>query len=671
MDTANNNSILPGLDICIKKGQNYLLGKQYGDGYWVGLLEADVSVVSGFIPLMRILGVKNSDREAKALNYFYDRQNSDGSWSMYYKGEGSLDVTVQTYFCMKMTGVSPESPAMQSAGKFILSNGGVEKTNTYTKIILALFGQYPWSALPSIPPEIINLPKWFYINIYDFASWTRATILAFSIILTAKPVFKLKPEQYLHEIYCNKNNFKTGVLYRPKHPAGPENIFIILNAAIKAYETLPGYLKMGRKAALEKVKEWIVSHQEADGSWGGIMLPWLFSLIALKCAGFTVDHPVIKKGLEGLEDFIDEDEKNLILQPATSPVWDTAWSILALVKSGISPCSERIQKGAAWLLSRQVKTEGDWKVKNPKTLPGCWSFEFENRFYPDIDDTAIVCSALNPVRLDRDTEDEKLLAISKGIKWILEMQNRNGSWAAFDRDNCKRLLQYIPYADFITPLDFGSPDITAHVLCTLGELSEAGINEPVTTGADASSGSSASGRLYLDLNLFGNKVKKAAAYLINSQQNDGSWYGRWGVNYIYGTSRVLQVYPYLKTVLKDNRFADSVSKGKNWLESTVNSDGGWGESCRSYETGSYQALGASTPSQTAWAVLGILSVDPESEIAAGGVRFLMKTQTPEGCWDEPFYTGGGFPGVFYLKYGLYKDYFPLLALSKYMEIKRI
>jgi len=668
---------------CIEKSQNYLLSKQHKEGYWVGLLEADVSVVAGFIPLIRIFGIKNIDREKKAYNYFKNNQNKDGSWSLYYKGEGSLDVTVQTYFCLKIIGLDNNSSVMTKAREFILSKGGIEKTNTYTKIILALFGQYAWSALPIVPPEIIYLPKWFYINIYDFASWTRATILAFSIILTLRPVFNLEEGVNIFELYENKKNIKTGVPFKAKSFFSLENIFLALNSALNFFEKFPSNFKLSRKHALKKVEEWIVSHQENDGSWGGIMLPWLFSLIALKCIGYDNENPIIKKGLKGLEDFIGENENIFILQPATSPVWDTAWTTLALANSGLERDNLNLQMAAKWLLKKQIKTYGDWKVKNPLTMPGCWSFEFENKFYPDVDDTAIVCCALNSVQMNKEEEFEKAEAIYNGLNWILDMQNKDGSWAAFDRDNNKKLLKFIPYADFITPLDFGSPDITAHVLYAIGSII---LNPLSLLKANTSKLKDVNKDLFFRLHKlnFNKNILKAFKYLIESQEEDGSWYGRWGIAYIYGTSKVLQSYEYYKHIIRDYNLRDynfqileqyinkyfetAILKAKKWLEQNNNTDGGWGESCDSFEFKKFVSLKSSTASQTAWAVLGLLAVEPQSEYAKNGIKFLINSQNTDGSWSEDFYTGGGFPGTFYLKYEMYKDYFPLLALSKFKKI---
>lgn len=449
---------------CISSSQEYLLSRQHADGCWMGVLEADVSVVADFIILGRIIGIGDREREKKAVNYFMDNQNSDGSWSLFWKGKGSLDVTVKTYFCLKMCGLSPQEERMEKARKFILENGGIENNNTYTRIILALFGQYSWKGIPEIPPEIIFLPRWFYINIYDFASWARATIMAFSIIITLKPVFRIKEEENIFELYVNPERIDNPEPDKVKDFYSLKNIFILLNGVFKLWDRMPEGIKPGRSKAIRKVENWILDHQEDDGSWGGIMLPWLFSLIALKCLGYKNNHPVMQKGIKGLEDFIIEDSRTMLLQPATSPVWDTAWALIALRESGVSSNHPQLVKGANWLLERQINTYGDWKIKNPGTKPGCWSFEFENKFYPDTDDTSIVCQALSLIESSNKKKKEE--AIRKGVDWVLDMQNSDGSWAAFDRNNNKKILKHIPFADFITPLDFGSPDIKigrAHV----------------------------------------------------------------------------------------------------------------------------------------------------------------------------------------------------------------
>ncbi|MCL4377834.1 MAG: squalene--hopene cyclase [Actinobacteria bacterium] len=641
MDMSGIN--LKKLNECIENSQNYLFSRQSDEGFWVGMLEADVSVVAGFIILFRFLGIQDAGKDSKAYCYLRKNQNIDGSWSLYTKGEGNLDVTIQSYFCLKMMGVAAKKDFMEKARNFILLKGGIENANTYTKIILALYGQYPWKALPVIPPEIIYLPEWFCINIYDFASWTRATVMAFSIILTLKPVIHLEKEQNILEIYRDSARAVKGRGPKIKNPFSIEAFFIMLVEVFKLWEKIPLKEKPGRQASIKMVEKWIIEHQEEDGSWGGIMLPWLFSLIALKCLGYSIEHPVMKKGIEGLDGFIIEDSEKIILQPATSPVWDTAWTVIALIESGVKSNNAALRNSADWLLEKKIKAYGDWKIKNKNAESGCWSFEFYNKFYPDVDDTAIVCKALD--NIDCNNNHFKNKSIKEGLQWVLNMQNKDGSWAAFDRNNNKKLLRHIPYSDFITPLDFGSPDITAHVLNVLGYL-----NYPADEKA----------------------LKNALGYLMKTQEEDGSWFGRWGVNYIYGTSKVLQAVEELK----ESRFhqfdnplpKNMIHKALDWLKKIQNKDGGWSESCESYECKRYTRLDQSNPSQTAWALEGLLSLHKMAPFLDKGIDFLLNTQRGNGSWTEDFFTGGGFPNAFYLKYEMYKDYFPLIALSKYRKL---
>jgi len=649
---------------CIRRSQEYLLSRQHSDGYWTGILEADVSVVADYIILGRILGINSKRREEKAVNYLLENQNMDGSWSLFWKGNGSLDVTIKSYFCLKMSGLSSDTEYMRKARNFILKNGGIENANTYTKIILALFGQYPWKKIPEIPPEIIFLPDWFYISIYDFASWARATIMAFSIIITLKPIFSLKKEENIFELYLHTKNINNPETKKLKHLYNAGSIFVLLNGVFKLWDRIPEKMKPGRSKAIKKVEEWILEHQEDDGSWGGIMLPWLFSLIALKCLGYKETHPVIRKGIKGLENFIVEDSRIMVLQPATSPVWDTAWTLIALRQSGLESCHPQLLKGANWLMDKQINVCGDWKIKNPGIKPGCWSFEFENKFYPDIDDTSVVCWALSLIEVqDRKKRDE---AVKKGINWVISMQNNDGSWAAFDRNNHKKILRHIPFADFITPLDFGSPDITAHVLSILGKQ--------YCSNNSNKDGNKGEAIYNINANSFTDKkvILKALNYLRKTQREDGSWYGRWGVNFIYGTSKVLQALESLGNCISEyNPCYINKDKAVKWLKSSQNEDGGWGESCSSYEINKYCSLGESTASQTAWALQGLLSVSGEevSEEVLKGINYLTESQQDNGSWNEKHFTGGGFPGAFYLKYELYKDYFPLMALAKFIKVK--
>ena len=559
------------LNEAIDKTQGYLLRAQADEGYWVGELEADASVAAGYIPLMYYMtGKVDPAKQAKVVNYVRSKQNIDGSWSTYYDGPGDLNVSIQVYFSLKLAGTSPCEPNMQKAKDFIISKGGIMKANTITRIFLCLFGQYDYSGAPSIPPEIALLPNWLFFNIYEFASWSRETIMALMIVLTNKPVCKVPEYAGLSELYvepADSRHFISaewgGSFWR--------NFFVLADHTFKAWEKLP--LKAFRKRALKEVENWVVEHQEADGSWGGIMLPWIYSLMALKSCGYGPEHPVIKKGMAGLAPFLVEDRSTLWMQPAASPVWDTAWAVLSLLESGVPAGHPAMVKAADWIVREEIHSDGDWKVKNSHTPSGCWAFEFHNDLYPDIDDTAVIARALLSLSVSPEKDADKLLAAKRGLNWVKEMQSKDGGWAAFDRDNNKQFLSQVPFADFMTPLDPTSADVTAHAVELFGK---------------AATGS--------------RELKRAITYFKNIQEPDGSWYGRWGVNYIYGTGLSLVS---LKSA-GENMSQDYIRLAVKWLESHQLADGGWGETCKTYDNPAERGKGPSTPSQTAWALMGLI-----------------------------------------------------------------
>ncbi|MBI4285990.1 MAG: squalene--hopene cyclase [Chloroflexi bacterium] len=630
-----------GLERAISRTRDYLLGIQSQAGYWAGELEADVSVAAGLIPLMYFMtGKVDPVKQQKVINYVMSEQQADGSWSAYYGGTGDLSVTVQAYFALKLAGVSAAEPFLQRARAFILSRRGITRANTLTKVWLALFGQLDWRGIPSLPPEIILLPDWSYFNIYEFASWSRATIVALMVVLTRRPTCNVPAHAQLSELYVTPESERDRYPSEAGKVFSWRSFFLLLDRCFKAWEKLP--FQPGRWLALRRVERWLVDHQEADGSWGGIMLPWVYSLIALKCLGYTLEHPVIARGLQGLASFTVEDESTLWLQPATSPVWDTAWATIALGESGLPPDHPALVRAARWLLQEEIQTGGDWQVKKPGTKPGCWAFEFENDLYPDIDDTAVVPRALRKVRLPPPDEVRKAGAIERGMQWVTSMQSRNGGWAAFDCDNNKQILAHIPFADFMTPLDPTSPDVTAHAIELLG--GEQGAGASSTGPGQASS------------------LKRAITYLKGCQEADGAWYGRWGVNYIYGTGLVLAALP----VAGEDTRQSYVRRAVSWLEACQNDDGGWGETCHTYEDPACRGKGPSTASQTAWALLGLIAAGEHAgDAVRRGINYLIGTQKEEGTWQEEAYTGTGFPRAFYLRYDLYRTYFPLLSLARY------
>lgn len=629
---SNMQDIKARVQDAIERSRDYLLGIQSEDGYWVGELEADASVTAGYIPLMYFMtGRVHPERQRKVINNVKARQQPDGSWSTYYGGPGDLSVSVQVYFALKLAGISSEESFMQQAREFILGHGGITKTNLITKVWLAVFGQFPWEGTPAMPPEMVFLPNWFYFNIYEFASWSRATIMALMIVLTEKPVCPVPEYAQISELYMEPEVERNYSLGKTDKIFSWKSFFLRMDSIFKAWERIP--LKPGRRVALRRTERWIVEHQEADGSWGGIMLPWVYSLIALKWLGYPLDHPVIDRGLKGLEGFIVEDDSSLRMLPATSPVWDTAWAVIALSEAGLPSDHPSMMRAGRWLLKEEIRIGGDWKVKNKKTEPGCWAFEFDNDLYPDIDDTAVVPRALLKVKFTDEEERDKIRATERGLQWVLSMQSSDGGWAAFDVNNTKKFLAHIPFADFMTPLDPTSTDVTAHVLELLGEM-------------------------YHD----GTALRRALDYIKKQQEADGAWYGRWGVNYIYGTGGVL---PGLKVVGEDMN-QEYVRKAVSWLSSHQNEDGGWGETCHTYDDPASRGMGPSTASQTAWALLGLIAAgEAGSPSVERGINYLMETQQEDGSWQEEEYTGTGFPRAFYLRYDLYRIYFPLMALARY------
>lgn len=632
---TDHGSWVTGLDRAIDRAVGWLLSRQYPEGYWWAELEADASVAAGYIPVMHSLGRKiEAGRLERIIKYVRSRQNPDGSWPAYHGGPGDPSVSVQVYFALKLAGISPEEEFMKKAREFILSHGGITRANVITRFWLACFGQFPWSATPTVPPELIFLPKWFYFNIYEFSSWARATIMVLALLSHLQPSCPVPRGRGIAELYLEgKRDYSLG---QRKGVISWENFYLILDKLLKLYQRSP--LKPGRRTALKRVEEWVVAHQDADGSWGGIMLPWVYAFYALKGLGYPDDHPVMKKGGEGLEDFIIEDERGFRLQPAVSPVWDTAWAILALRELGLPSDHPSLVKAARWLLKKEIRVKGDWAVKNPKVEPGCWAFEFENNWYPDIDDSAVVPRALLQVKLPEPEEEQKLSAVRRAARWVVGMQSRNGGWAAFDKDNWNKALSHVPFADFVTPVDPPSPDVTNHAIEFLSKLGE-----------------------------FRESIERGVRYLKKAQEADGAWFGRWGVNYLYGTGLVL---PALKAAGEDMR-SDYVRRAIDFLKRHQNEDGGWGETCATYDDPGLRGQGPSTPSQTAWALLGLIAAgEAESEEVRKGIAFLLNTQQADGGWEEEQFTGTGFPRAFYLRYHFYRHYFPLMALGRYRKAVR-
>jgi squalene-hopene/tetraprenyl-beta-curcumene cyclase len=632
MTFAEKSVSRQALDETIQRTQDYFLRTQNPAGYWIGELETNVCMAAQYLLLTHFLGARNEERWRKVANYIRSQGRDDGAWAIYEGGPPDINATVESYFALKLAGVPADDPQMVKAREWTLSVDGVPKVRVFTKIWLALFGQWDWRGVPTLPPELMFLPHWFPLNIYDFASWARATIVPMLIILSRRPVCPVPNYARIDELFPDGRDGTDYSLPAPNgSPAG--TFFHRADGVLRRYDGIAiGSL---REKAYRAAEEWIVAHQEADGSWGGIQPPWVYSLIALKLRGYSLDHPVMKLGLEGFgRGWAVEDEETFNPQACLSPVWDTALAMNALLDSGLNPGHGALMQAGEWLIGEQVLTGGDWQVRAKDVEPGGWSFEFENDLYPDTDDTAEVLIALERTRLPN--ERRKREAIRLGRRWLIGMQSSNGGWGAFDRDNTRRIVNEIPFCDFGEVIDPPSEDVTAHVIEALAALGD-GDSEA---------------------------VRRGLRYLRREHRADGSWFGRWGVNYLYGTGGVLPAFMAAGCDMSKGRF----QRAARWLTERQNEDGGWGEDPRSYEDDSWAGRGESTPSQTAWVLLGLLAVHGSDSTQAAierGAAWLLERQEEDGQWLEPQFTGTGFPGDFYIKYQLYRNYWPLMALGRY------
>ena len=608
------------------------------DGYWEGRVYDNSTITAEYVMTLKFLGLLDETTKQKAKAEILSTQLEDGGWNIFYGGPSDQSATVEAYFALKLCGLEASNPALEKAKKLILKGGGVETTRVFTKIHLAFFGEYPWSGVPHINPELMLLPLKSPINFYEFSSWSRAVIIPLVIIFDQKPVKKILPEQSVKELFVKKKRTTRTAQIKAIMTHSDWDIFQLIEIAQKAlliYEKSP--IKPLRQVALNKAEEWILEHQDLNGNWGGIFPAMANSLMALNLRGYPMDHPVMEKGLKMLRSFTEDDGKKLRMQSTISPIWDTAIAAYAYQEAGVPFTHPTISKSIDWLMTKQIlDKKGDWQFKAlPETKPGGWPFEHENDQYPDIDDSALAILAM--VNSEKDPKRTKKIAhsIERGVEWILGMQGTDGGWGAFDRDNNREILNQIPFADLKSLLDPSTPDVTGHVIEALGAAGYERTYEPVDRGVE---------------------------FLKSTQEKDGSWFGRWGVNYIYGTGSVLSGLKMAGEPMN----LEYVQKAAKWLVKTQNKDGGWGESCESYDEKKYVPLGYSTASQTSWALIGLLACDGDyrAEIERG-VEFLLSHQKEDGGWDEPEWTGTGFPKHFYLRYDYYRLYFPLWALGRY------
>jgi squalene-hopene/tetraprenyl-beta-curcumene cyclase len=640
-DASRASTAPPGaVDVAIERAQALLLKTQGPDGHWVGELEADSTITSEYLLFAHLLDRVDREREAKIVTYLRGRQLPDGGWSLYEGGPANLSATIKAYFAMKVAGVSPDDPAMSQARALIHAKGGPVEANVFTKIILALFGEYDWSGIPAMPAEIMLLPRWSYFNLLEVSYWSRTVIVPLLIVMDAKPVHLLPESCRLDELWPAPRDAVSLRFHRVPRPFSPrtflwKNFFIGVDDAIKRWERLgPRPL---RARAIEAARRWLEERLAVPGGLGGIFPAMMNAVLALRCLGYPDDHPLIRGQLKEIEALGVETARSLHYQPCVSPVWDTALAANALIESGLALDHPALQRAAEWMMDRQVTVPGDWQVKRPGVPPGGWPFQYHNDFYPDLDDSAMVMMAL--ARTEGLDAARRERSLARGMAWFMGMQGDDGGWGSFDADNNRLIFNNIPFADHGALLDPSTEDLTGRGLELMGMLGE-GIEHPA--------------------------ARRALDFIRRSQRSDGPWYGRWGANYIYGTWSVLRG---LAAIGEDSARA-YVRRAVAWLEARQNPDGGWGETLGSYEDPALAGQGASIPSKTAWALLGLLAVGrAQSPAVEAGIQYLVRTQGEDGAWEDPLWNGTGFPRVFYLKYHLYAKYFPLWALGAYRNAR--
>ena len=625
-----------GISDAIARAQQNLLGQQRPDGHWCGELLVDSTLCSDFVLFIHWLGEIDVSLQDRCARHILKRQLPDGGWNIYFGGPSEINASVKGYFALKLAGYSPDLPFMRKARENILRLGGIPRMNTFSKLYLALLGQFPWKYLPTIPVEMILLPRWAPFHIYKMSSWSRAMLIPLAIINHFKPTRSLPGNKQLHELYPLGTEQSDLRLPRSERFWTWRNFFLRLNDVLKILHPLR--LRPMRKRALEEAERWMLERigQGSDGL-AAVYPAMLNCLIALRVLGYSKDHPAYKKAAQDFAGLFVDGPEDFRIQPCLSPVWDTAITLIALAESGLPTDDPSLRRAAKWLLDKEVRIRGDWVLNNSHPEASGWAFEYNNVYYPDVDDTAMVLMALRLVRPEENWGLE--VAFRRALDWELSFQCRDGGWAAFDKNVTTPWLEDMPFADHNAILDPTCSDLTARTLELLG---------------------------YIAFNPKTRCVRDAIHYLIETQEADGSWYGRWGVNYIYGTWQVLRG---LRAIGYDMT-QDWILRGRDWLESCQNDDGGWGETCATYENPATKGIGRSTPSQTAWAIMGICACgDFDRPSIQRGLRFLLSSQGPDGSWEEPEITGTGFPGVFYLKYDMYRQNFPLLALATYVNYR--
>ncbi|POF62053.1 squalene--hopene cyclase [Novacetimonas maltaceti] len=650
----------------ISSACDWLMGQQKADGHWVGSVGSNASMEAEWCLALWFLGLEDHPLRPRLGNALLEMQRADGSWGVYHgAGNGDINATVEAYAALRSLGYAADTPALERAATWIARKGGLRNIRVFTRYWLALIGEWPWEKTPNLPPEIIWFPNKFVFSIYNFAQWARATLVPLAILSARRPSRPLRPDDRLDALFPEG---RTHFDYTLPKKEGVDLWSTFFRSTDKGLHWLQSKVlrrSTVREAAIRHMLEWIIRHQDADGAWGGIQPPWVYGLMALHGEDYQLHHPVMAKGLAALDDpgwRHDRGDASWV-QATNSPVWDTMLALMALHDAGAEDrYTPEMDRALDWLLARQVRVRGDWSIKLPDVEPGGWAFEYANDRYPDTDDTAVALIALAPCRNRPEWKKKGVdAAIDRAVNWLVAMQSECGGWGAFDKDNNRSLLSKIPFCDFGEALDPPSVDVTAHILEAFGLL---GLPRDMPA------------------------IQRGLAYVRAEQDPAGPWFGRWGVNYVYGTGAVL---PALAAIGEDMT-QPYITRACDWLLAHQQEDGGWGETCASYMDPSAIGRGQTTASQTAWALMGLIAANRKQDYPAiaRGCRYLIDSQQPDGSWHEEEFTGTGFPGygvgqtirlddpmltkrlsqgaelsrAFMLRYDLYRQLFPIMALSR-------
>ena len=619
------------LDRAIEGARSRLLAMQDPAGYWVAELETDSTLTSEYLMLRHFLGKVDETKQRKAVAYLRETQLPEGGWNIYYGGPNHLSTTVKAYFALKLSGHSPDEPFMRRAREVILHQGGLLRANVFTKFTLAIFGQLDWRGVPAMPIELFLLPRWSFFNMYEISYWSRTVLIPLMILFAHKPVVSVPAGADLAELRGDLKAKRDYYFLRDPRLLSWRNLFLMADRLLHWYEWHP--LARIRQRAMERATAWMVARMQGEGGLGAIYPAMANAVIALRCLGYETEHPLVARAFKQIEALEVEDDRTLHVTPCFSPVWDTSLAVNALRASGLPADHPALVGACRWLITKQTWKAGDWKAKAPAAEPGGWYFQFENEFYPDIDDSALVMTTLSKILMPDESTREA--ALQQALKWVMPMQSSDGGWASYDKDNNKLFLNEIPFADHKVLLDPSTADLTGRMLEMLGHLGRT-IAEPA--------------------------AQRAIAFLRAQQKPEGCWFGRWGVNYIYGTWSVLAGL----RAIGERMDQPYIRRATDWLIGRQNGDGGWGESCHSYDDPRAAGRGTSTASQTGWALMGLLHAGlVRHPSVQRGIDYLLRTQRPDGSWEEREFTGTGFPRVLFLRYHLYRLYFPLWALSLY------